>query len=181
MPFCRTGEYRTVKSPELGATALEMPYRGDRLSMVFFLPDKAEEFLQMENKFGDFDFSSLAAKGHKIKFDLSIPRFKLETSHSLNEPLAALGMGKMFQGASADFSGVSGKKDLYVSAVMQKAFVEVNEEGTEAAAATGGVMMMRMAMITPRFALDRPFLFAIVDNLTGMVLFTGRVTNPNEN
>ena len=79
------------------------------------------------------------------------------------------------------FSGVTDAARLWISTVIQKAFIEVNEEGSEAAAATAGIMMMRAALMTPQFIFDRPFLYLIKDNLTGMVLFAGRVSNPIKN
>ena len=86
----------------------------------------------------------------------------------------------MFDAGRADFSGMDGSRKLYASSVVQKAFIEVNEEGSEAAAATGMVMMTRSGFRARKFTCDRPFLFAIKDNLTGMVLFTGRVTDPTK-
>jgi serpin B len=79
------------------------------------------------------------------------------------------------------FSGVTDVDDLYVSAVLQKAFIEVNEEGSEAAAATGVIMMTRMMVLTPQFRCDRPFLYLIKDKLTGLILFGGKVENPSKN
>jgi serine protease inhibitor len=76
---------------------------------------------------------------------------------------------------------MSDKEELYVSKVVQKAFIEVNEEGSEAAAATAGIMMTRMAVLSPQFRCDRPFLYMIKDNLTGLVLFAGRVADPTQN
>ena len=76
---------------------------------------------------------------------------------------------------------MSVKEELYVSKVVQKAFIEVNEEGSEAAAATAGIMMARMAGINPQFLCDKPFLYLIKDNLTGLVLFAGRVSDPSKN
>ncbi len=176
----RTGEYKLDRDREMDCTVLRMPYVGERLSMFFFLPSKPDGFHKMEEKFGSFDFEPMSkAGGHGVKTDVTVPKFKLSTSHQLNEPLRKLGMTAMFEMDKADFSGLSSaKEDLYVSAVMQKAFVEVNEEGTEAAAASGAIVMSRMAMVNPRFTLDRPFLFAIRDDLTKMVLFVGRVLNP---
>ena len=79
------------------------------------------------------------------------------------------------------FSGMSVKEELYVSKIVQKAFIEVNEEGSEAAAATAGIMMARMAVLNPLFRCDKPFLYLIKDNLTGLVLFAGRVSDPSKN
>jgi serpin B len=78
-------------------------------------------------------------------------------------------------------SGITDAAQLYVSAVLQKAFIEVNEEGSEAAAATAGIMMMRMAILNPQFRCERPFLYYIKDNLTGLLLFAGKVADPTKN
>ena len=91
-----------------------------------------------------------------------------------------IGLDDMFDPGKADFSGMDGTKNLYASTVVQKAFIEVNEEGSEAAAATGMEMKTRSIIWPQKFTCDRPFLFAIKDNLTGMVLFTGRVTVPSK-
>lgn len=109
---------------------------------------------------------------------LSLPRFKLEEKYSLKPILCSLGMADAFNEGKADFSGMSSSKDLYLSEVVHKSFVEVNEEGTEAAAATAAVMMMRCAMIVPRFTADHPFLFLIRHNLSGCILFFGKFCSP---
>ena len=176
----KTAEYRGTRIKELDCAVLEFPYKGDRLSMLVFLSQKPEGFKAMEEKFATLDIVGLKTGG-QFKFEVSLPKFKLESSHDLKGGLQAIGMTDMFSMDAADFSGITGTKDLFVSAVMQKAFIEVNEEGSEAAAATGMVMMMRSMPAPPqKFTCDRPFLFAIKDNLTGMVLFRGRVVDPTQ-
>lgn len=163
-----------------GASALEMPYKGDRISMIFLLPKSKGGLEVMEKAMQDFDLDTLMFdRGSKV--EVALPKFKVESSHDLVQPLKDLGMTDMFSTGRADFSGISGTNDLYVSKVLQKAFIEVNEEGAEAAAATAQIMMMRMAVMTPSFRCDHPFVFVIKDKLTGMVLFTGRVTDPTKN
>merc|ERR1712211_52581 len=101
---------------------------------------------------------------------------KLEQTIPLTDHLKELGMTDMFVGGKADYSAIDGSRNLYVSEVVQKAFIEVNEEGSEAAAATAGIMMMRsMPMPPEEFRAYRPFLFFLRDKLTGMVLFQGRL------
>ena len=178
MMFMKATEYSVVKDSKLDALVLAMPYKGDRLNMVFFLSDKPEGFSAMEANFPSFDFAALMA-APKEKFEVHLPKFKIETTHDLNGQLQALGLSDMFSMDKADFSGVGGQPgELFVSKVLQKAFVEVNEEGTEAAAATGAVMMTRAMIMNPTFECNRPFVFAIHDSLTGMVLFAGRVMDP---
>ena len=171
-----------------GAIALDMPYKGKRLSMIFLLPNEKHSSLtdleETMSKVTDLNaiFHKFHKFGRKVKVEVTLPRFKLESQFDLAEPLMQLGMTDMF-GSTADFSGMTGgtNKGLYVSKVVQKAFVEVNEEGTEAAAATAAIFMGRSARPqTKRFTCDRPFMFLIRDNLSGMILFSGHVTDPSK-
>ena len=110
---------------------------------------------------------------------ISMPRFRMEKQYELTPTLEAMGMQAAF--TDADFSGMTGNKDLAISNVIHKAFVEVNEEGTEAAAATG-VVMSRMALPQsqpPVFRADHPFVFVIRDEESGAFLFMGRLMKPN--
>ena len=110
---------------------------------------------------------------------VSLPRFRIATdSVSLAGALAKLGMGRAF-GSDADFSGMTQADDLFIADAFHKVFVEVNEEGTEAAAATAVVMARESARRTPEFIADRPFLFFVRDVASGEILFMGRVVNPN--
>ena len=157
---------------------LRLPCKGDRLDMLFLLPDKAEGFADMEANLHTFDFIGFKPNAKEMYF-VGIPKFKLESSLELTETLQKLGVKDIFDPSVADFSALAkDPRDLYVSAVLQKAFVEVNEEGTEAAAATGAISSYSMAVHFPEFVCDRPFFFTIRDNSTGMILFSGRVVNP---
>ena len=110
--------------------------------------------------------------------EVFLPRFTLEESYDMEEVLRDLGMTDAFQEARADFSGMSSRRGLHLSRVVHKSFVEVTEEGTEAAAATGAVVMMRCLMVVPRFNADHPFLFFIQHSKTGAILFCGRFCLP---
>jgi serpin B len=113
--------------------------------------------------------------------ELSVPKFTFESEFNLSETLAEMGMPSAFSG-EADFSGMTGARDLFISDVVHKAFVAVDEEGTEAAAATAVIMAeMAAAPIEDKviMKLDRPFLFLIRDDDTGTVLFAGRLLNPD--
>ena len=110
--------------------------------------------------------------------EVFLPRFTLEESYDMEEVLQDLGMTDAFQEARADFSGMSSGRGLHLSRVVHKSFVEVTEEGTEAAAATGAVVMMRCLMVVPRFNADHPFLFFIQHSKTGAILFCGRFCSP---
>ena len=110
-----------------------------------------------------------------------VPKFTLTAQFQLNDVLSALGMPLAFDGQQANFSGMDGRQDLFLSAVFHKAFVDVNEEGTEAAAATGavvGAMAMPVREPPKEFRADHPFIFLIRDEATGCILFMGRVTDP---
>ncbi len=112
---------------------------------------------------------------------MSLPRFELTAQFSLARTLAEMGMGDAFS-LAADFSGMDGARDLFISAVVHKAFVDVNEEGTEATAATGTVMKMLAVMPQPTtvFRADHPFIFLIRDNHSGSILFLARVIDPTK-
>ncbi len=159
--------------------AVELPYTGEKLSMVVILPDKVDGLAEIEKKLSGEKLNEWLGKLHTTKVhSLSIPKFKMTCEFSLGETLKEMGMPMAF-GMQADFSGMNGKKDLFISAVIHKAFVDVNEEGTEAAAATAVVMEGKSA--APRrtiFYADHPFLFLIRDCGTGSILFMGRLANP---
>ena len=116
---------------------------------------------------------------HPARVDVALPRFKMTAELELSSTLSALGMPLAFDDKKADFTGITRAEPLFISQVRHKAFVEVNEEGTEAAAATGVVMTTRSAPALPQvFRADHPFVFLIRDVATGTVLFMGRVTDP---
>lgn len=118
---------------------------------------------------------------HSQKIEVYLPKFKMTSEFSLNKTLAGMGMPDAFDPGAADFSGMTGDKDLFISAVLHKAFVEVNEEGTEAAAATGVVVgVTAMPAPPPVFRADHPFVFIIKDDTTGSILFVGRVADPTK-
>lgn len=110
--------------------------------------------------------------------EVFLPRFKLEENYDMKDVLCSLGMTEAFEQGRADFSGMSTGRDLFLSKVIHKSFVEVNEEGTEAAAATAGIMLLRSARIMPRFYADHPFLFFIQHCKTNSILFCGRFSSP---
>jgi len=121
-----------------------------------------------------------SSKMFQKKVEVFLPKFRLDESYGLKNPLSDLGMPDAFSLSNADFSGITGNRDLVVSAVVHKAFVEVNEEGTEAAAATAVVMMLGCAFTQPSpiIRFDHPFLFFIRHNNSGSILFWGRCDSP---
>ena len=161
-----------------GWQAVELLYDGEELSMVILLPD-AGHFEEFERTLGAVQFSGLLASLTPERIDLSMPRFTFEWSTSLKDVLSALGMPIAFGGA-ADFSGMTGRPELFIDNVLHKAFVAVSEEGTEAAAATAVVMNLTAAPPAARVVtVDRPFVFLIRDIETGAILFVGRVVDPS--
>lgn len=114
----------------------------------------------------------------ETEMEVFLPRFKLEEDYDMEAVLRSLGMTDAFEQARADFSGMSSRAGLFLSKVVHKSFVEVNEEGTEAAAATAAIMMMRCVRIIPRFCADHPFLFFIQHSKTNSILFCGRFSSP---
>jgi serpin B len=161
---------------------LEMPYADRELSMVVLLPKNFDGLPTLEKAITVDKLGSLMSKLHVRKVITYLPKFKLETSFGLNPTLEAMGMKRAFS-RTADFSGISTAENLYISAVLHKAYVDVNEEGTEAAAATGvmgGAMAARRPEPVPTFRADHPFLFLIRDTKAGNILFMGRLTNPSK-
>ncbi len=157
---------------------LEMPYEGDRLSMLVVLP--REELLggleRVEGGLSTGLIESWLDGMREQKVDVRLPRFEMTWgSEDLSTDLIALGMHHAFR--DADFSGMTGERDLFISNVFHKAFIAVDEEGTEAAAATAVVMARTSVEMAPEFRADRPFLFMIRDKETGAILFMGRLAN----
>lgn len=162
-----------------GVQVLEMPYKGDDLSMVVLLPEGREP-LPLEQKLLPETLAAWMKGLRKQEVDVYLPKFTMTSKFELSKALAAMGMPLAFT-QRADFSGMTGGKDLFISQVVHKAYVDVNEEGTEAAAATGVEMRVTaLPMQPPVFRADRPFLFVIKDNGTGAILFMGRVVKPVE-
>jgi serpin B len=159
--------------------ALEMPYAGKELSMVVLLPKKADGLAALEKELTPDALAGWLKKLRQQEVMVTFPRFRVTAEFELKSALSDLGMPLAFS-AAADFSGMNKDRErLYLSAVVHKAFVEVNEEGTEAAAATGVVVKARAAPADPVvFRADRPFLFLIRDGRSGSVLFLGRLVNP---
>ncbi len=158
---------------------LEMGYTGRDIAMVVVLPRKLDGLKALENELSAERLAGWLAKLKSEEVRVSFPKFKLESQFGLNRTLAQMGMPDAFS-RSSDFSGMDGTRELYISAVVHKAYVDVNEAGTEAAAATGVAMAARVMRPHPQpvFRADHPFLFLIRDTHSGSILFLGRVTDP---
>ena len=162
------------------AEVIELPYAGKSLSMMIVMPKKKYGMKELEEKLDQELYNTYRKSVYTKKVKVSIPKFKINAGYELNDPLSGLGMESAF-GKNANFSGMTDKTDLYISNVVHKSFVEVNEEGTEAAAATGVVMRKTTAIMdSVKFEADHPFIFFIKDNKTGSILFMGRVMNPEK-
>jgi len=161
-----------------GLQAVELPYDGDELSMVVILPDEGR-FQEIESGLDSASLARVLGAIQTADVALTLPRFTYTSSFQLKAALTDLGMADAFRSGVADFSGMDGTRDLYIGAVIHKAFIKVNEAGTEAAAATAVIMEGGLSVEAPiPVTVDRPFLFLIRDRITGAVLFLGRVTDP---
>jgi serpin B len=160
-----------------GYQAVESPYRDSSVAMLFILPE-AGRFEEMQGTFSAESVTAITEDLTPQQVRLFVPKFTFESEFNLSETLIQLGMPAAF--GNADFSGMTGNRDLFISDVVHKAFVAVDEEGTEAAAATAVIMKKGAPMIEDAILmkLDHPFLFLIRDNDTGTILFIGRVLNP---
>ncbi|MBA4065858.1 MAG: serpin family protein [Isosphaera sp.] len=165
-------------APEYPVQALELPYAGRELSMVLFLPRDPRSVRAVAGLLTPAHLAPDGLAWREREVDVTLPRFKVETGYSLNKPLKDLGMKAAF--GPADFTGMSPRgRELSVTDVLHKAFVEVTEEGSEAAGATGVVIGRASAPPDPvEFRADRPFVFAIRENATGAALFLGRYDGP---
>ena len=158
--------------------AIELPYRGGEASMVIIVPD-AGEFEAFEQQLSGEQLQSILADMETRGVALTMPKFEYDASFSLADTLEAMGMPDAMDRERANFSGMDGTRDLLITDVFHKAFVAVDEEGTEAAAATAVVVGLESMPVTDvELTVDRPFIYLIRDTQTGSVLFLGRVMNP---
>uniref|UniRef100_A0A672KYI6 Serpin B6 n=1 Tax=Sinocyclocheilus grahami TaxID=75366 RepID=A0A672KYI6_SINGR len=159
--------------PEMNSQVLELLYVGKNLSMLIILPNE----IQDEDILGNIEILARTRPGKMAQVQISLPRFKMEETYDMKSLLISMGMEDVFDGQKVNLSGMSPNNDLVVTKVIHKAFVEVNEEGTEAAAAC--IVTMEMCLrIPPVFNADHPFLFFIRHNPTKSILFYGRFCSP---
>ncbi|MDE2506786.1 MAG: serpin family protein [Planctomycetota bacterium] len=179
----RTGDYNYVDAGTYAV--IELPYRRFALSMAVILPKPADVatcdgVAALAEVEAEFSLDRLAQM-KSANIELALPKFKFENRFALKKTLAALGVVDAFQSEIADFSGMTGRRDFSIDEAVHQTYIDVNEEGTEAAAATA-IMMRSAAIRVPKppipFRVDHPFMFLIRETTTGCVLFTGRVTNP---
>jgi serine protease inhibitor len=165
-----------------GFKLLEMPYGQQQISMLLLLPDANDGLAALEAQLTEENLRAWPADLRRESVEVTLPRFKLESSFSLKENLSKLGMARAFEQHPDNFLGITTETPQWLSDVLHKAYVDVNEKGTEAAAATavlaaaGGIPPP-----PPQFIADHPFVFLIRDNLSGAILFFGRVVDPRGN
>jgi serpin B len=157
---------------------LELPYANDKLSFVAVLPRERDGLARLEARLSAELLQGWLDDLQKRPARVWLPRLKLASDFELSKILAAIGMPSAFAAARADFSGMTGKRDIFIDAVFHKAYIEVQEEGTEAAAATA--VVIKKGPVPLNFRADHPFLFLIRDRQSGAIVFMGRVANPGD-
>jgi serpin B len=161
-----------------GYQAVELLYDGSELSMIILLPNSGQ-FESFQNSLNAGLVDHIVPDLQSQQVTLTMPKFEFESEFSLADTLAAMGMPMAFSD-EADFSGMTGNRELTITDVLHKAFVSVDEAGTEAAAATAVVVGLTSAPVQPvQVTVDRPFIFLIRDIETGTILFVGQIINPS--
>ncbi|XP_043842469.1 serpin B11 isoform X2 [Dromiciops gliroides] len=175
----QTGTFKVALIKEPQMQVLELPYAGGDLSMILLLPKDTEQVEQIEKQLNLKTFKQWTSSFMtEREVDVQIPRFKLGIKYELNSLLKKLGIRDIFDHSKADLSGLSPSRDLYLSKVIHESFVDVNEKGTEASAATGDVIVVKRLPVRVRFIADHPFLFFIKHISTNTILFCGRFSSP---
>ncbi len=165
-----------------GFSVIELPYEGNDLSMVVFLPKEIDGLVEFERNLTNDSVKAWIddlTGSYKSEIFVSLPRFKTTCEFELSKMLSDMGMPSAFIFGNADFSGMNGKKTLFISKVIHKAFVDVNEEGTEATAATAVITLEGISRPL-MFRANHPFVFLIRENQTGSILFIGRIIDPTK-
>lgn len=159
------------------ADVADLPYAGLDYSMTIVLPRDHSGAEALRQRLSWPVFQNMLSHLQQQRLTLALPRFKLEGAYKLKQPISQLGAKKMFDERQADLSGITGSRDLFVHDVIHKAVVEVNEEGSEAAGASGVVFVTKSLSTSTRFIVDHPFLFFIRNTKTGDVFFAGQVNH----
>jgi len=157
---------------------LELPYSDPSKAMLIVLPKPGVSTDRIVDRMDGLDLADVRIKGRLANTDISIPKFKLKYQTPLKEKMEKLGVQDLFSENAADLSGIS-NEPLYATEGVHQAFIEVNEEGTEAAAATAVIASVRTIHRTRRFIADRPFMFFVYDFDQNVALFAGKVVDPS--
>ncbi|XP_044151602.1 serpin B6-like [Bufo gargarizans] len=169
---------------ELETKVLELPYVDEKLSMILLLPDEIKDnSTGLEKLEKELNYEKLKAWTNpdmmdKTEVELELPRILLEEKYDLKSYLTEMGLGDLFNADKADLTGISKKDNIYLSDIFHKAFVKINEEGTEATAATAAVVTIRSRPVAERFQADHPFVFLIRENKSGAIIFLGKYSFP---
>ncbi|XP_042534856.1 serpin I2 isoform X1 [Dipodomys spectabilis] len=156
---------------------LELPYKGDEFSLIIVLPAKDVRMEEVEKQITAGQILKWSSEMREEEVEVALPRFTIEHKLDFKEALYSLNVTEMFSGG-CDLSGITDSSDVYVSKVMQKVFLEINEDGSEAATSTGMHLPVIMSLTQTKFIANHPFLFIMKHNPTESILFMGRVTNP---
>ena len=164
------------------AKAIEIPYKGKQMSMIIILPNEYDGLTNLEKVICNFDPTTGFVLEKETEIEIGLPKFRLESTHDLRGPLKQLGLQSLFD-ERTDFSSISRCKDVFVSNIIQKVFIEVKEQVSEVSSSSIPSMSREahQPKERPRFICDHPFLFAIKENLTGTVVFSGKVVQPHFN
>jgi serpin B len=183
VPMMHKAEKKLLYLKGKDFTAVQIPYKGHELAMVVLLPNTADGLAAVEKSVSAAQLNTWLKQMTLHKVDLKLPKFKVTSEFSLKTVLSDMGMKSAFDPKAADFSGMTSPTKLFISAVIHKAFVDVNEKDTEAAAATAVVMQGKSEPPEyphATFHVNRPFLFLLKEQQTGSILFVGRVTDPTK-
>lgn len=175
----QTGSFGYMEDEQV--QALQMPYAGGDWAMLLILPKTPDGLAAVEAKMNFTELNRITAALADQSVRVSVPKFQLTQDLGLGDNLRQMGMARAFNPHEADFSGMDGQRDLCLSDVVHKAFIAVDEQGTEAAAATGGIMVATF-VIQPKhiFVADHPFMFFLRDRQSGVILFAGRLVRPGQ-
>jgi serpin B len=177
--MCQTGSFPYLDGGDF--QALELPYQGEDVALVVVLPRKADGLAGLEKRLSAANLAAWLEQMEWRRVQVTLPRFRMLQTCRLSEILKGLGMSRAFRGGVADFRGLIDREgeELYLDDVIHKAFVEMNEQGTDAAAATAVTSRRNGARRARVFRADHPFLFLIRDRRSGSILFLGRLTDPS--
>ncbi|XP_041358356.1 leukocyte elastase inhibitor-like [Gigantopelta aegis] len=171
-------KFRIGRSEKLQCQVLELPYVQKDISMFILLPFERDAVSRLEHNLNNENLKAALSEIWKETVDITLPKFVLESNFALEKILPSMGMVDAFDRSRANFSGMAGSTDLYISHITHKAFLDVNEEGSEAAAATGVRIQTRSLPIIHPFIADHPFVFLVRDNRADIILFVGKLGHP---
>jgi len=175
----QSGSFQYAKNTILGCAAIELPYSGKELSMFVLLPYKNESAEQVVSRLSGNALMDLFSRMIPVDISLALPKFHVEQTIDLKDRIEDLGVHDLFDPMHADLSGFTGEADFAIGNVRHKTYIKVNEEGTEAAAATS-LISFRKGNFAEPFTVNRPFVFLIRDNILDTILFIGLIRNPEE-